>query len=440
MNLAMIGTGYVGLVSAACFADFGHSVYCVDTDQARVEDLKRGEVPFFEPGLSEMVQRHAAAGRLRFTADTGEAVRSALVVVLAVGTPQADNGEADLSQIESAVREVARRVDGYCVLVTKSTVPVGTGAWIRGIVQEEAQPGVTIDIASNPEFLREGSAIEDFMRPDRVVIGTNSQPAAAIMREIYRPLSLFETPVIVTNIETAEMIEYASNAFLAVKIGFINEISNLCDRACADVHVVAKGMGLDKRIGPRFLHPGPGYGGSCFPKDTHALAAIGVRRGVPQRIVEAAIEVNTRQREVVLAKLEQAAGGLAGRTVAVLGLAFKANTSDVRESPALDICRRLLAARATVRAYDPVAAEEARRALGERAESMVYADDAYHAAAEADALLIMTEWNEFGGLDLERLRAGMRSPLIVDARNAIDPHRARSGGFAYVGMGRGSEA
>jgi UDPglucose 6-dehydrogenase len=438
MNLAMIGTGYVGLVSAACFADFGHEVHCVDTDQARIDGLRRGEVPFFEPGLSEMVQRHAAAGRLHFTTDTAEAVRSALVVVLAVGTPQANNGEADLSQIEAAVREVARRVDGYCVMVTKSTVPVGTGAWIRTIVQEEAQPGVTIDIVSNPEFLREGSAIEDFMRPDRVVIGTSSQPASAIMRDIYRPLSVLETPVIVTTIETAEMIKYASNAFLAVKIGFINEIANLCDRACADVHVVATGMGLDKRIGPRFLHPGPGYGGSCFPKDTHALAAIGARRGVRQRIVEAAIEVNAGQRDVVLAKLDQATGGVAGHTIAVLGLAFKANTSDVRESPAIDVCRRLVAAGARVRAYDPVAREEAGRALEACGGAVEYAADAFDAAAGSDALVVMTEWNEFGGLDLDRLRAAMHVPAIVDARNAIDPHRARSNGFTYVGMGRGA--
>lgn len=440
MNLAMIGTGYVGLVSGACFADFGHSVCCVDSDPARVDALKRGEVPFFEPGLSEMVKRHAAAGRLCFTTSVGEAVDSALVIFLAVGTPEGPNGEADLSQIEAAAREIARHLNAYKVIVTKSTVPVGTGAWIREIIRAAAEGSVAFDVVSNPEFLREGSAINDFMRPDRVVIGTGSEPAAAIMREIYRPLYLIETPVVLTNVETAEIIKYASNAFLAVKISFINEIANLCDRAGADVHVVAKGMGLDKRIGPKFLHPGPGYGGSCFPKDTRALVAIGARHGVRQRIVEAAIEVNDRQRDLVFQKLEKATGGLGSRAIAVLGLAFKPNTSDVRESPAIHLCRRIVEAGARIRAFDPVAAPEAALVLADCAGQIEYVHDAYEAATGADAVLILTEWNEFRGLDLSRLRTLMRNPIIIDARNVLEPERTRREGFLYEGVGRGTQA
>jgi UDPglucose 6-dehydrogenase len=436
MNLAMIGSGYVGLVSGACFADFGHSVTCVDLDAARVERLRSGDVPFYEPGLAEIVQRNAAAGRLRFTTSLAEAVETSLVIFLAVGTPESESGEADLSQVDAAARAIAEHMDSYRVVVTKSTVPVGTGARLRQLIQGRLPRPIGFDVVSNPEFLREGSAINDFMRPDRIVIGTGSEPAAAIMREIYRPLYLIETPVIMTDVETSETIKYASNAFLAVKISFINEIANLCDRTGADVHVVAKGMGLDKRIGSKFLHPGPGYGGSCFPKDTRALAAIGASHGVAQRLVETAIEVNERQRELVFEKLQQATGGVAGKTVAVLGLAFKPNTSDVRESPALHLCRRIAAEGGRVRACDPVARDEAAHALAGLGGNLAFAADAYDAASGCDALVIMTEWNEFRSLDLDRLRELMRGAAIVDARNVLDPTQAVSRGFVYHGIGR----
>jgi UDPglucose 6-dehydrogenase len=440
MNLGVIGTGYVGLVSGACFADFGHSVVCVDKDAERVERLKQADIPFYEPGLAEIVQRNAAAGRLRFTTSAAEAIEASLVIFLAVGTPGTEEGGADLSQIDTAACEIAAGMDTYRVIVTKSTVPVGTGARLRDLIREHRSKEVSFDVVSNPEFLREGAAINDFMRPDRVVIGTSSEPAAAIMREIYRPLYLIETPVVMTDVETAETIKYASNAFLAVKIGFINEIANLCDRTGADVHVVAKGMGLDKRIGSKFLHPGPGYGGSCFPKDTRALAAIGRRHGVRQQIVEAAIEVNARQRARVFEKLQASVGGLQGRRIGVLGLSFKPNTSDVRESPALDLCARIVAAGGAVSAFDPVAAGEARCALAGLDHAIVYAHDAYGAAAGADALVVMTEWNEFRSLDLDRLRCLLRCPIIIDARNVLEPEKVRANGFVYVAMGRGSVA
>jgi UDPglucose 6-dehydrogenase len=435
----MVGTGYVGLVSGACFADFGHSVVCVDVSEDRIAKLQRGEVPFYEPGLTELVQRNAAAGRLRFTTSMAEAVESSLVIFLAVGTPESDTGDADMSQVDGAAREIAEHMDSYQVIVTKSTVPVGTGARLRGLIQQHVPRDVSFDVVSNPEFLREGSAINDFMRPDRIVIGTSSDPAAAIMREIYRPLYLIETPVVMTDVESAETIKYASNAFLAVKISFVNEIANLCDRTGADVHVVAKGMGLDKRIGSKFLHPGPGYGGSCFPKDTRALAAIGTRHGVPQRLVETAIAVNERQREIVFEKLVELVGAVSGKAIGVLGLAFKPNTSDVRESPALHLCRRIVAEGGRVRACDPVAREEASHALAGLGDAVEFVGDVYEAAAGADALVVMTEWNEFRSLDLDRLRPLMRGVAIVDARNVLDPHRVASHGFTYRGIGRGSD-
>lgn len=341
MKVAILGTGYVGLVSGACLADFGHTVVCADTDVSRIDQLRRGDIPFYEPGLSEVVSRNAAVGRLRFTTAAGTAVSESLVVFLAVGTPQLENGEADTSQVIAATREIGANLNGYKVIATKSTVPIGTGARLGDIIREGPGRSREFDVVANPEFLREGSAIEDFMRPDRIVIGVSSERAVAIMREIYRPLYLIETPFVFTDVETAEMIKYASNAFLAVKIGFINEVANLCERVGADVHVVAKGMGLDKRIGSKFLHPGPGYGGSCFPKDTRALTALGERLGASQEIVRTAIAVNLRQREVVVEKLQHALGGLIQRQIAVLGLSFKPNTSDVRESPALHLCRCL---------------------------------------------------------------------------------------------------
>ena len=436
MNVAVIGTGYVGLVTGACLADFGHSVACVDTSERRIESLRAGEIPFYEPGLGEVVARNATAGRLTFSTHVGDAIRQSTVVFVAVGTPEGANGEADMSQIENVATELARSMDGYRVIVTKSTVPVGTGKWLHDFLAKRVSAGVEFDVVSNPEFLREGSAVSDFMRPDRVVIGTRSERAAAVMREIYRPLYLIETPMVTTDVESSEMIKYASNAFLAVKIGFINEIANLCERAGADVHVVAKGMGLDKRIGAKFLHPGPGYGGSCFPKDTRALAALGVKHVARQRIVEAAIETNTAQRLHLVEKIDATLGGVRGRRIAVLGLAFKPNTDDVRESPALFVCRELARRGAVIRAFDPVAAEAAAAALADLGTEITLSRDAYDAAAGAHLVVIMTEWNEFRGLDLARLRDLMSEPVIVDARNALDPKQTTSAGFRYVGTGR----
>ncbi len=440
MNVAVIGTGYVGLVTGTCLADFGHSVVCVDNASARVDALRNGRIPFYEPGLGELVARNASAGRLSFSGNLADAVRGSSVLFVAVGTPEATTGAADMSQIAAVASEIAPHLSGYQVIVTKSTVPVGTGDWLRGYLRERLDPSVEFDVVSNPEFLREGSAVGDFMRPDRVVIGTRSDRAAAIMRELYRPLYLIETPLVVTDIETAEMIKYASNAFLAVKIGFINEIANLCERVGADVHVVAKGMGLDKRIGPKFLHPGPGYGGSCFPKDTRALVALGDQHEAPQRIVGAAIEVNARQQQLLIAKIERLLDGIRGRRIAVLGLAFKPNTDDVRESPAVFVCRALAGGGAQVTAFDPVAAAAAARLLEDVASTVTLSDDLYEAASGADAVVIMTEWNEFRGLDLERLRGLMKTPVIIDARNVLDPAQTRAAGFTYAGTGRGRGA
>jgi UDPglucose 6-dehydrogenase len=441
MDIAVVGTGYVGLVSGACLADFGHTVVCVDANPQRIEQLQRGEVPFFEPGLVELVQRNAGAGRLRFTTDMAYGIREAAVILLAVGTPEGANGAADLSQIEAAVRGIAPHLDGrHRVLVTKSTVPAGTGRWLAGVLRHCAPAGADVDVVSNPEFLREGSAVSDFMRPDRVVIGTSSDRAAAVMKEIYRPLYLIETPVLMTDVATAEMIKCASNAFLAVKISFMNEIANLCDRAGADVHGVAKGMGLDKRIGSKFLHPGPGFGGSCFPKDTRALVALGAELGVPQLIVEHAIQVNERQKRLTFDKLSDALGGVRGRSVALLGLAFKPNTSDVREAPALYLCRALVEAGASVRACDPVAIDDARLGLGAIADSVTFVTDAYDAASGADAVAIVTEWNEYRSLDLALLRQVMSGRTIIDARNVLDPLAVVAAGFSYYSTGRQSVA
>ena len=438
MNIAIVGTGYVGLVSGACFADFGHHVVCVDKDAERVDTLQAGGVPFYEPGLVELVGKNAAAGRLRFTTDIGDAIADAAVILLAVGTPEGADGGADLSQIEGAASEIARHLDGqYRVIVTKSTVPVGTGQWLWQLIARNATGPIDIDIVSNPEFLREGSAIGDFMRPDRVVIGAASARAAELMRELYRPLYLIETPILVTDVQSAEMIKCASNAFLAMRISFMNEIANLCDRVFADVHDVAKGMGLDKRIGAKFLHPGPGYGGSCFPKDTRALAVLGRQNGVPQTLVESTIDVNVHQRELLARKVIDALGGIAaGRTVAVLGLSFKPNTSDVREAPSVYLCRALAAAGARLQVFDPVAGEEASRVLDDVADNMIYAADAYDAVVGADAVVIMTEWNEFRSLDLSRLSMLMAGRVIVDTRNILDRSQVRSLGFDYFCTGR----
>ncbi len=436
MNVAIVGTGYVGLVTGACLADFGHAVTCVDSASPRVEALRAGTIPFYEPGLAEVVLRNTGAGRLRFSTDLAEAAPSAAVIFIAVGTPEGANGEADTSDVAAVAMQLSAYLDSYKVIVTKSTVPVGTGAWIRDSLRRHAGAAGDFDVVSNPEFLREGSAVGDFMRPDRVIIGTSSDRAAAVMREIYRPLYLIETPIVITDVESAEMIKYASNAFLAVKIGFINQIANICDRVGADVHVVAKGMGLDKRIGPKFLHPGPGYGGSCFPKDTRALAALGAWHGAPQLIVEAAIEANARQRRELVERIGRSVGDLEGKCIAVLGLAFKPNTDDVREAPALYVCRELARAGARIRAFDPVATAAASAVLADLGDRVTFAADAYDAARDADALVIMTEWNEFRGLDLTRIHGAMATPVVIDARNVLDPVQTRDAGFTYVGTGR----
>ena len=438
MNVAILGTGYVGLVTGTCLADFGHNVTCVDSSAARIATLLAGEIPFYEPGLQELVQRNTAAGRLRFSTDVATAVHDASVIFLAVGTPETPTGEADLSQVEHVADELGIHLGDhdYKVVVTKSTVPVGTGAWLRERLRRRASPHAVFEVVSNPEFLREGSAVNDFLRPDRVVIGTSSDRAAAVMREIYRPLYLIEAPIVITDVESAEMIKYASNAFLAVKIGFMNSIANLCDAVGADVHVVAKGMGLDKRIGSKFLHPGPGYGGSCFPKDTRALAALGVQNNAPQRIVEAAIEVNHLQRQLLVTKITEALGTVAGRPIAVLGLAFKPNTDDVREAPALYVCRELAREGARIRAFDPIASAAAATALADVQDCITFSADAYQAIDGAEAAIIMTEWNEFRGLDLDRVRRTMTRPLLVDARNVLDPSQTREMGFEYLCTGR----
>ena len=436
MNISILGTGYVGLVSGSCLADFGHDVICADIDAERIAQLESGVVPFYEPELSEIVARNRTRGRLEFTTSIERAVEHGLVIFIAVGTPESPSGDADISAVISAARAVGSQLRDYRVIATKSTVPVGTAARVRQAIAESAPPGAMYDVVSNPEFLREGAAVSDFMRPDRVVIGAAAPAAAALVREIYRPLYLIETPIVVTDLTTAEMIKYASNSFLAVKISFINEVANLCDAVGADVHVVAKAMGLDKRIGAKFLHPGPGFGGSCFPKDTKAFAATARRHTVPLRVVEAAIAANTEQRARVLDKIERALGGqLSGTKIAVLGLSFKPNTSDTRESPSVHICRELMARGAEVRAYDPVAGDQAAMEFP-KSDRFQLADSALAAATGADALVVLTEWNEFRGIDLTAVRGVMRGPVLVDGRNVLDPEAAVAAGFSYSGVGR----
>ena len=435
MHIAVIGTGYVGLVSGAGMADFGMNVVCVDKDAEKINRLKAGEIPFYEPGLKELVQKNVAAGRLSFTTDLKEAVKQALVIFICVGTPPAPDGSADLSAVKEVALALAEIIDEYKVIVTKSTVPVGTNRWLKKLIDENKKHDVNVDVISNPEFLREGCAIEDFMRPDRVVIGGESEHAIAIIKDIYRPLYLAETPFVITDLETAEMIKYASNAFLATKISFINEMAVLCDRVGADVVTVAKAMGLDPRIGPRFLNPGPGFGGSCFPKDVRALAYLGKQNQVSMYIPEAVLKVNDRQRYITVEKVKLMCGDLKDKTIGVLGLSFKPNTSDVRESPALTIVEALVEAGAKVRVYDPVAMEEFRKAKPEL--PLHYAHDPYEAVEQAHCLVILTEWNEFRYLDLEKIKKLMAEPAIVDARNIYEPARMQKLGFQYEGMGRG---
>ncbi|MFE1600413.1 UDP-glucose dehydrogenase family protein [Methylobacterium sp. ID0610] len=433
MRIAMIGTGYVGLVSGACFSEFGVNVCCVDKDASKIERLERGEIPIYEPGLDELVARNVAAGRLSFTLDLAAAVRGADAVFIAVGTPtRRGDGHADLSYVYAAAEEIAASIDRYTVVVNKSTVPVGTAREVHAIISR-VRPEAEFDVASNPEFLREGSAIGDFMRPDRVVIGADSERAREVLRRLYRPLFLIETPILMTGLETAELTKYAGNAFLATKITFINEIADLCEKVGANVHDVAKGIGLDGRIGRKFLHAGPGYGGSCFPKDTLALMRTAQQVGAPVRIVETVVEVNDQRKKAMAERIKDACGGsLDGRTVAVLGVTFKPNTDDMRDAPSLDIIPALQEAGATVRAFDPAGMHEAEKLL----PGVEWCQDAYAALGGADVVAILTEWNEFRALDLGRTKSLMKRPVIVDLRNVYDPVQVVGAGFAYSSIGR----
>jgi UDPglucose 6-dehydrogenase len=433
MRIAMIGSGYVGLVSGACFAQFGHDVVCVDKDAGKIARLQRGEIPIYEPGLDRLVADNVRAGRLAFGISVAEAVPGADAVFIAVGTPtRRGDGHADLSYVYAAAKEITEAISGYTVIATKSTVPVGTGREVARIIRD-AQPAADFDVASNPEFLREGAAIEDFMKPDRVVIGVESERAREVMAAIYRPLNLIQTPIVFTNIETAEVAKYAGNAFLATKITFINEIADLCEKAGADVHDVARAIGLDGRIGRKFLHPGPGFGGSCFPKDTLALAYMARAIDAPQTIVEQVIEVNNARKKKMADKVINFCGGsVADLAVGVLGLTFKPNTDDMRDAPSLDIIPALQVGGASIMAFDPQGMPEASRLLS----GVTFVETAYEAADRADLLVVITEWPEFRALDPQRLKRAMRQPRIVDLRNIFDPKELCSLGFIYEGVGR----
>jgi UDPglucose 6-dehydrogenase len=435
MRIAVIGTGYVGLVSGACFSEFGVAVTCVDKDARKIAQLQQGEVPIYEPGLDQLVETNARAGRLAFTTDLAGAVAGADAVFIAVGTPsRRGDGHADLTYVFAAAEEIARALTGYAVVVTKSTVPVGTGRQVAEIIRK-VRPELAFDVVSNPEFLREGSAIQDFMRPDRVVIGAESVRAQEVMRELYRPLYLIETPMIFTAIETAELTKYAANSFLATKISFINEIADLCEQVGADVQDVARGIGLDGRIGRKFLHAGPGYGGSCFPKDCLALVRTAQEAGAPISIVETVVAVNDARKNRMAQRIIRACGGsVEGKSIAVLGLTFKPNTDDMRDSASLTIIPALQRAGATIRAYDPEGMKEAKAML----EGVNFCDGAYEAMEGADAVVIITEWNEFRALDLKRVRSLLRSPTVIDLRNIYKPADMAEAGFYYFSIGRRS--
>jgi UDPglucose 6-dehydrogenase len=435
MRIAMIGTGYVGLVSGACFADFGHHVTCVDKDGDKIAALRRGEIPIFEPGLDELVASNVKAGRLDFATDLSQPVAQSDAVFIAVGTPsRRGDGHADLSYVHAAAREIARALSGFTVVITKSTVPVGTGDEVERLILE-ANPAAEVAVASNPEFLREGAAIRDFKFPDRIVVGTSDERARKVLGEIYRPLSLNQAPLMYTERRTAELIKYAANAFLATKITFINEIADLSEKVGADVQEVARGIGMDNRIGSKFLHAGPGFGGSCFPKDTSALVRIALDHDVPLRIVEAVLAVNDNRKRAMARKVANALGGqLRGKTVAVLGLTFKPDTDDMREAPSIPLVTGLLDMGAKVRAFDPVGMEQAKRELPD----ITYCEDAYACAEGADALVIVTEWVQFRALDLARLKAAMKQPIVVDLRNIYRPEEMIAHGFAYESVGRPS--
>jgi len=433
-NVCVIGTGYVGLVTGACLADFGNHVVCVEKDKGKLDSLKSGHVPFHEFGLEGIMNKNVAEGRLSFTDDLDGAVKRCGVVFITVGTPMADTGEADLSQVFAVAAQIAKNITEYKVVVQKSTVPVGTGARVKEIIQENLPSPVDFDVASNPEFLREGAAVENFMRPDRVVIGTWSERAKDVLTDLYRPLYLNETPMVTTTVQSAELIKYASNAFLATKISFINEMANLCEVLGADIKVIERGMGLDRRIGRKFLHAGAGYGGSCFPKDTQALAFFSRKAGNPIEVVEATIHVNDEQRNRVIRKLRAALEDPKGKVVGVLGLSFKPETDDVREAVALDVIKAMVADGATVKAFDPVALPNARLELGDIFTECKRPEEV---AEGADALVIATEWNEFRRLNLPEIHELMNTPILVDCKNLYDPKEMKSLGFRHIAIGRG---
>ena len=435
MQIAMIGTGYVGLVTGACFSEFGAVVTCVDSDNLKIEKLNNGGIPIFEPGLETLVRNNVHAGRLYFSCDLKSAVAKSDAVFIAVGTPsRRGDGHADLSYVFNAAKEIASALDGYTLVVTKSTVPVGTGRQVEAIMRQ-LRPDAEFDVSSNPEFLREGAAINDFMRPDRVVIGVSSERAKEVMRELYRPLFLRETPIVFTDLETSELIKYAANTFLATKITFINEIADLCEKVGADVHDVAKGIGLDGRIGSKFLHPGPGYGGSCFPKDTMALVRTAQEVNSPLKIVETVVDVNSKRKKLMADKIIRGCeGSVRGKTIAILGITFKPNTDDIRDAPSLEIIPTLQKEGANIKAYDPEGMIEGKHVLTD----VNWCENAYEAMEGAHAVAILTEWNEFRGLDVKRMKALLRKPTIIDLRNIYDPVKMQEIGFNYTSIGRQS--
>ncbi|OGP52073.1 MAG: UDP-glucose 6-dehydrogenase [Deltaproteobacteria bacterium RBG_13_43_22] len=432
MNICVIGVGYVGLVTGACFAEFGIRVICVDNDQEKISRLKQGKIPIYEPGLEEMVNKNVKENRLSFTDNLEEGVKHSLVILIAVGTPPDPQGKADLRYVKEVAQAIGRTMDGYKLVVTKSTVPVGTGKIIHDIIRKHQKEKFSFDIVSNPEFLREGSAIEDFLRPNRVVIGTASDQAVAIMKDLYSPLYLIETPFVITTVETAEMIKYASNAFLATKISFINEMANLCDKVGADVHLVAKGMGLDQRIGSKFLHPGPGFGGSCFPKDTAALAQLADSLGYDFEIVKSVIRVNHRQKKRMVEKILNAVGPVKGKTLGFLGITFKPNTSDIREAPALFIIKKLESLGAKIKAFDPAGMEEGRKIL----KKVLFQENLYDVGQGADALILATEWNPFRTIDWDKMKSLLKRPLVIDLKNMYEPDKMHQLGIKYYCVGR----
>ena len=432
MEIAVVGTGYVGLVTGAGLSDFGNDVVCVDIDVRKIEALRRGEIPIYEPGLDALVAKNVNEGRLRFSTDLGEAIKKSRAIFIAVGTPPKPDGSADLRYVEDVARTIAQHMNGPKLIITKSTVPIGTGKMISEIIEKSGTEHHA-SVVSNPEFLREGSAIEDFMKPDRVVVGASDDESAELMKEIYAPLHSLEIPFVFTNVESAELIKYAANGFLATKITFINEIAVICEKVGANVHDVAIGMGLDARIGPKFLQAGPGFGGSCFPKDTSAMADIARRNGYPFQIIEAVLRVNDDIKQRMVVKIVEALGGsVSGKTIGILGLAFKPETDDMRDSPTIPIINGLQQAGARIRAYDPQAMENCRKIF----TGVEYCADAYSTATGADALVIATEWNEFRALNLGKIRSSMNSPVLIDLRNVYDPHRMKAEGFKYVSVGR----